>query len=254
MVQSNTKEFTQYKIQWDKYKANFNSLTGSIKFYGSWRQARIFEEDGTESMAYAIDLFVTHNEKTYPVECIRYIKDPRSHMGSLNADICAAVNKWLYFKCSGTLKTIEELQHKSDSPVVEFRKSGSIDRLIFRLKEFRDTALRYGGFRALTLEGDIPGGPVVTLQTNLTDESAKLKGRVPGLFESEATLTPRRTLSKIEDKGAVTELLEKLQDTKDKAQQRKIRATLRRLGCRGGLRRGKTPIKVIETETSEEEN
>lgn len=241
--------FSQYNIKWDKTNVNFAFKAEGGKFYGWWRQTRI--EGG--GMAYAIDLHVEYKDQKYSVETIGYLgKDPRDDIDSLNADICAAANKWFYSQCNGRFDTIHELKQKADKPTITIRRLETIDRIILRLKEYRDMAIRSGGFRIMTFTGDNektdPSGGM-RIQMDLTSQAMGLKGKVPSLYNgtildsvaedsSKKAKGRGRPLELEPDQKNIDELLKQLQQEKDKSKQRKIRATLRRMGHRGGARTG----------------
>jgi hypothetical protein len=251
-------DFDQYSIKWDERRVTFILMAEEIKFYGSWRKTRFGEkEEELGGIAYSIDIWAQSDTGTCSVDSIHYIdQDPRKTPKSLNADICACINKWLYLSHQGKTPNLSELQKKSEKPIMTIKKSATLDGILFKLREFRDTCLSCGGFRAIILESDIPGNPRLTVQANFTEEAHALNGKVPKLFEAEAIVSHAKdkkagktARSTPEDGGGIQNLLDSLKKSKDKAQQRKIRGMLRKLGYHGGLRNAN---QETETETEKE--
>lgn len=244
--------FSQYNIQWDDKMTNFKFEAEGGKFYGWWRKTTI--KGG--GVAYAIDLQVEYEKRHYSVETIGYMKgDPRKDLVSLNADICASANKWFYHQCDGTFDTIQQLQQKADKPTLVITKLNTFDKIILDLKGCRDTSLRSGGHRVVTLTGDDPdndpsGG--VRIKVDLSSQAAALEGKVPPLLYESSALDSvtvsksKRGKGKAERQEAIAatnqknieELLEALGKSRDKSEQRRIRSQLRRMGHSGGARSG----------------
>lgn len=244
--------FSQYNIKWDDRLTNFQFQAEGGKFYGWWRKTGI--KGG--GIGYGIDLHAEYKDKNCYIQTLGYLdKDPRKNMESLNADICAAVNKWFYHQCEGTFDTLSQLQQKVNKPILTVLKLNTLDKMIVNLKECRDTSLRSGGARIVILTGDDPdrdpsGG--MRIKINLTTQAAALKGKVPPLlFESAAIdgvtvskskrgrgRTIRQEAIATTNQKTIDELLEKLSSSKDKREQRKLRGTLRRMGHRGGIKSG----------------
>jgi len=244
--------FSQYNIKWDNKLTNFQFKAEGGKFYGWWRKTGI--KGG--GIGYGIDLHVEYKDKGCFIETLGYLnKDPRKDIKSLNADICAAVNKWFYYQCEGSLETLIQLQQKVDKPVLTVTKLNSLDKMIVDLKDCRDISLRSGGARVVILEGDDPGNDPsdgVRIKINLTTQAAALEGKIPPLLFESAALdgvtvskskrgagkTKRTEAIAATNQKTIDELLKKLGSSKDKREQRKIRGTLRRMGHRGGVRTG----------------
>lgn len=235
--------FNQYNIIWDSNKINFKFKADENQFYGWWRKTEI-----AGLSAYAIDIYCESQSHRYNVECLSYLEiDPRNDLYSLNADICAATNKWFYYKCNGTYETIEQLRLKADKPTITVKKLETIDKIIVDLKEFRDTAIRCGGFRVAMFTGDDelndPTGGL-RIHMDLTTQALGYKGRSPKLLEGTALDNIGQKKSehkkgKVEytaNTEYVDDLMEKLKNSKDKKEKRKIRSILRKMGIRGGIR------------------
>lgn len=243
-----TKEFNKYIVSWDSRKVSFTLMVKPFKFYGSWRKVSFNEDSADGGIAYSIDIWVESEKSLHAVESMHYVDgDPRDCMKSLNADICACVNKWLYFTQQGKIKTIEELTTAIKKPTLHFHRSGALDNMIIQLRQFRDTCLSQGGFRALILESDSPNDPKITIQANFNTEAHALNGKVPSLLGAEVTLdqaAKRKTtkasktsaLPPTENVQSLLKMLEKAKNEENKGQQRKLRGMLRKLGYRGGLR------------------
>ncbi len=244
---SKGKGFHQYNIKWDKNTINFNFKAEGGEFHGWWRKVQV--EKGKS--AYGIDIFVEYKGQHYSVETISYIdEDPREDMQALNADICAAINKWLHYKCRGTFDTIEDLQQRAAKPTITIHRLQALDDIILKLKEYRDTSIRSGGFRVMVFTGDGPNDPSMRIQMDLTTQALGLKGKVPKLSEGVVLdKVAEDNSKKAKGRGKITEivpdsknvqdLLKKLRTSKDKTEQRKIRGALRRMGHKGGSRSSK---------------
>lgn len=241
------KEFSNYVIKWDDKRVSFTLLAGKFKFYGCWRKVLFNQEGDDEGTAYSIDVWVEADKALHAVESMHYIDtDPRDSTKSLNADICACVNKWLYWTQEGKIKTMEELAKAIEKPTMHFHRSGALDNMIIQLQQFRSTCLRSGGFRALILESDSPNDPKITVKANFTKEAHALDGKVPPLLGAEVTLnqaTKRKdrqnqetALPPTDNVQSLLGALEKAKVDGDKSQQRKLRGMLRKVGYRGGLR------------------
>lgn len=237
--------FHQYDIKWDKDTINFSFNTEGGKFFGWWRKIQV--KDG--KTAYGVDLHVEYESKKYSIDTLGYRDtDPRDDLQSLNADICAAANKWFYHKCKGNFDTIEELEQRAAKPTIIIERLETLDRIILKLKEYRDTALRSGGLRVMTFTGDDPDkDPSMRIQMDLTTQALALEGRVPSLFDgtildrvaddnSKRTKGRGKPIEVEADSKNINELLKKLHTSGNKSEQRKLRALLRKLGHKGGAR------------------
>lgn len=213
------------------------------KFNGHWRKTRF--SDGTE--CYAIDIYADYHKRHYCVNTITYSDDPWQNPESRDADICAAINRFLYDRLSGDLDTLDELQRKADRPMLHIKNLKTIDTIILKLREFRDTAIRSGGTRTMALHGDRESDPIVAVEIDVTSAAMVLEGRVPSLTEG-AIYDPepvegkgkkrrkREPLTIQGDPANIEALLKQLSSATDKSAARKLRAQLRKLGHRGGRR------------------
>ena len=238
--------FQTYDIQWDKSKTNFKFKAEGALFYGWWR--KVTAKDA--KICFGVDLMVEHQGHKYNVHTLQYYdKDPRDDLRSLNADICAAANKWFYQKCQGTFDTIEDLQQRAAKPTIKVKRLQTLDNIILKLKEYRDTALRSGGMRVMMFTGDEPDtDPSMRIEMDLTTQAMGLKERVPSLTEgvmldevaadnSKKKKGRGKKLELSPDNKNVQELLERLKSTTDKVEQRKLRRVLRKMGHKGGIRK-----------------
>ena len=244
--------FNQYNIHWADDMINFKFKAEGGEFYGWWRKCRIGCTD--ETIGYAIDLHVKFEGKLYNIDSIHYMdNDPREDLQSLNGDICAACNKWFYYKCNGDFDTIKSLQQKANKPTIFIRKLATLDTIILTLKDYRDTAIRCGGQRVLIIEGDEhedkPSGGL-RLDINLSTQALGFKGKkVPSLYagvmldgvaENNKKNAPRKErIVKVANPEDVQMLQDKLSESTDPKEKRKIRAQLRKLGHKGGGRNAK---------------
>lgn len=242
--------FNQYPIRWRD--TNFSFTVDKTRFYGSWRRAEFDSGDGNKLHGYALDMWAVHNAKTYLCDSNLVYplgKDPRSEINNLNRDLCSAANLWLFevkSKVDG-VHMLDDVHKRATRPTIRFTRLGTLDTVIRRLMEYRETALRAGGERVIGIEGDDAADPVIEIHINLTDQAAALRGsRTPNLFEGQVfdKLGNKRKdgsrgdspLALMPDEENVDALLELLASTDDVKQKRRIRATLRKIGHKGGGR------------------
>jgi hypothetical protein len=240
--------FTQYDVQWDDRVINFRLKNEIGLFYGWVRRV--------STKSFAVDLHCQYNQKEYNCETIFYTEDPRDDLDSLNADLCAAVNKWFYYRCRGDYETIDTLEQRSAKPTIYINTIETIDKLLIGLRDYRDTAIKSGGRYTYMFTGDNPNDPSMRIVLDLSTQAKALDGRVPSLFTGvllDQVTDPNISFTKKGKRqgrgptppsnvfqGNINELIEKLKTTKDKAQQRKLRAILRRMGHKGGARTKKS--------------
>jgi len=234
--------FTQYDVQWDEIIINFKLKNEIGLFYGWIR--KICKE------SHAVDLYTQFKGHSYSCETMFYTTDPRDDLDSLNADICAAVNKWFYYKCRGDYDTITSLELKSSKPVININTVETIDNILIGLKSYRDNAIGSGGLYTYLFTGDKEGDPSMRIVLDLSKQAKGLQGRIPSLYtgsqldvSSDIQALPRKKdrQGRVAAKGNVfqgnvNEILAQLQKTTDKGQQRKLRAILRKMGHRGATR------------------
>lgn len=232
--------FSQYPINWDIEIVNFSTKIRGIRFNGWWRKRGV--------NSYAIDIYATlENGKNVSVEGLGYLEDPKDNVKSLNSDICAAINKWFHLNEVAGVTTMQELTNKAKNPVLVIRRLETIDRMILGMKEFRDTAIRCGGTRFFNIKGDgiDLDEPNMGLSINITPQAMALDGKIPSLYDgavydgisgkrgarggSKIVLQP-----KTENVQALVEMLDRAKKSGDQTESRKIRASLRRMGHRGG--------------------
>lgn len=252
--------FRQYPIKWDNQMCNFTldvvSHGVKLHFYGWWRQTRFGRAQ--DEIGYAIDLFCKYEKDGTPYELtvapLMYANDPRRNMESLNADICAAANQWMFKRLSYNAQTLDDLIQRAKEPTIVINRLETIDRIITQLRDFRDTAIVSGGTRTFTAHGD-SGDQKINIRINVTAQAIALEGKPPSLVTgslADAVLRTRsqnrrgahdadpdnrpRRLTPTADPANVQALVRKLRDTTDKSEQRKIRGLLRRMGHKGGAR------------------
>jgi hypothetical protein len=240
--------FVQYDIIWEKRsngkRAKFFKCKledHNVEFYGWWRKSRNMNDD---RIVYAIDIFAKRNGHDYTIESIFYDKNPIKDVRSLNADLNAAMNKFLHQTVNGHAEALDTLQAKARFPIIHIKRLRTIDALILKLKEVRDTGLRAGGKRLVEFKGDEDEGPTVRVFVDLTTQALVLKGKVPDL-ETGSVLDAAirgekgRKLSIKGDSKNVDSLIAELKKAKaenNTATCRKIRQLLRKLGHKGGSR------------------
>jgi hypothetical protein len=244
--------FTQYDVKWDASNINFQLKNEIGHFFGWWRKIG--------DKAFAVDLMVEYEKLRYNCDTLCYVEDPREDIDSLNADICAAINKWYYFKCKGNFETINSLKLKAEKPTITVNKIQTIDKIITDLQNYRDSAIRSGGLYTFAFEGNNPNKePSMRIVLDLCKQAKALgSSKVPSLYAGRALdvvsetddegipvmqSSKRRAIEKGISTNSTSTLLEQLRVTKDKAQQRKLRAILRKLGHTGGIRNIKVGIK-----------
>lgn len=245
--------FNQYAVNWDDEMHHFRVTLKSggklVKFHGCWRGARFDHDDE----GFAVDIWASYHGKHYAVESIPYRgEDPRENPRSLDADICAAINKFFFTKLHSEADTLEQLRKRAERPLIHVRTLGTLDRMIQKLMEYRQAALYSGGTRTLGIQGDFEDDPVFGIEIDVTTQALVIhesKKKIPSLemgmlYDGAVTNAHIRrkkdrqqlqTLDIKADDETVLRLCEQLQ-TADKSAARRIRATLRKLGHRGGAR------------------
>ena len=246
------KGFNQYPIKWKG--TNFTLDVEEGHFYGCWRKTTYWNRSNHVRRAgYAIDMWCSYKGHDYSVESIPYLDvDPREDERSLNSDICAAVNKFLYRRLSGDLPQVEDLRKRAARPLIHISHLETLDRLILRMQEVREVALRSGGQRLIAMEGDLEDEPVLGISLDLTQQALILEGKVPSLLMGAVYDDPghSRPIKKKPAIENVMALVERLEAKPPKAEARKLRAILRRMGHRGGAR---TIRKKLESANSQEQ-
>lgn len=238
----NEANFNRYEVKWNPEKTFFSfQVLEGIGFYGWWRKSKIMK---TETEVFCVDMYAKYEDsegrtRDYTIDSIPYDTDPRISMSSLNADICAACNRWFHHTINGNSHSIETLQKQADHPTVRINRIETIDRLLMKLREVRDTAISAGGTRIASIEGDERGSPTMTIIIDVTPQAIALEGRIPPLASAamDRVVTGERgeKVVNVPDSKNVQALVEQLKRA-DPVNARKIRATLRSMGHRGGSR------------------
>lgn len=244
--------FNQYPVNWDKDRVNFtidvqDGMGNEAHFYGHWRRA-VFQNN---VVGFAVDMWCRYGEHPYSVESCFYIEDPREKPSSLNADICAMVNKFLHQRLDDCAMTLDDLRKKADQPILQLRTIEELDEIIMALREFRSTGARCGGERCHTIavsDGRDERTPKIGLRLNFTN-ALSLTGNQKGdpneqPLPAASAKTKRKGrrakagASSVATKptGNVASLIEQLKSSTDKAEKRRLRAALRAAGHRGGLK------------------
>lgn len=241
--------FIQYLIDWKKRPngkkpRNFTCDTNDIHFYGWWRKTKV---QNTDEITWAIDIFAKRTGQTYSIEPIYYTENPLKNYKSLNADICAAMNKFMHQTLNGEAHSLDTLQAKARFPVLKIKRIATIDKIILSLREIRDTGIRAGGTRYLEIHGDADDGPTVRFIVDLTMQAIITEGKPPpieggaGAMFDGAKKGERHghRLAVVPQKGNVEDLVKELKKAKEadnKPLQRKLRAIMRKMGHRGASR------------------
>ena len=250
----------------------------AVHFYGWWRKTFLYERTESGKLlhdkkpGYSVDIYarITDNDGTvteYCVETIPYVnevdsEDPRTNMHMLNSDICAAVRKWFFFQVRGDRRTVIDLQKSANSPTIKVPSLNWLDRVIMKMQEVRDTALRSGGLRYIVLDTGLPGQPAINLEIDFTSLAVAFaennEGKIPSVLEGamyeQAIQTGGKQPIRLNtedyapDSENVQALRERLLQLNNQAKQggegaaaakneaRKIRGVLREMGIRGGAR------------------
>jgi len=229
--------FTQYKVHWNG--VNFKLHVDGVEFYG-WRRITSSPQDGT---FWAVDIFAQREGKHFAVKSVPYLeKDPMVSQKSLDADLCAIANEWWYKRCQGNHETLNDLLKRAGEPVLIFNNVVTLDHAINELRRFRHEALSSGHQRYMGITSDGPRDPRLTIRINLRKD-AEAARKKPLRAPSPSTMiidvppgsSPGPALSS-EDSQDVLSLLMQLERTTDKAQGRRLRASLRKLGYNGGAK------------------
>lgn len=243
--QGGGKGFNLYPVTWNGTNFGVDMEDGS-RFYGCWRKTVFGNSSKTFKEGYAIDIWAKYKGHEYSVESIPYTNDPRSDPKSLASDICAAISKFMY-RVENKFDTLEEVRKKAARPRIRISRLETLDLLIFRLTEIRDTAIRAGGQRLCAIEGDYEGDPIVGLSIDVTQQAMLLINKDgKGMREPPSIRSGRSAILDDPSRGRATTfkadpahiraLVEKLRTTENKAEARKIRQILRKCGHRGGAR------------------
>jgi hypothetical protein len=216
---------------------NFELVVEKLRFYGSWRMSQ--GDDG--ELFYVVDLFVALPKHDLFVRSIRYEEDPSEDLRSLNADLCIAVNAWLYDRTGKRrTETIADLELRAKRPQMVMTTLKQLDSMILELRTARDEALRRGQRRTAQLRGSRPGDPQLAVVIDLSGrKSGKPLPLDPAAEEVRRIITEaieeRATVVDAEKQRTIDDLAGKLKRTKSKSEARRLRAHLRRLGHRGAL-------------------
>lgn len=235
------KGFDQYKISWDKHKIRWTCDFNGFHFYGDWRMTRIEGDKGEASqVAYAIDIRakISHTGQTIIVDTIPYLVDPRENMQSLNRDICARLSKWRSDNEDPTAEHISDMRKRAEQPLLRVRRLETLDAIINALAALRDKATYHGGTHTTELAKDHEDDPSIRLRIEVTAQAIALKGRAPALGATirASTGSSSSAVASFVASGDVSTLISRLKQSVDKAEKRKIRAQLRKLGVKGGSR------------------
>jgi hypothetical protein len=238
-------------IAWDNAKINFKVLTKTegLKFYGWWR----ISMKSKENTHYAVDIFAQKAGRAFTIDSLHYSgDDPRLKMSTLNADISARCQQWLFHNFNDGTESFDALLKRADKPMINIDRLNTLDLMIAQLQEFRRTAIVCGGTRHFEIRGNDKNPPVL-VTINITPQAIALNGKVPSLHmgavvdavvkdgEKGTIRNPIRVDSyKLSaDPANIESLHKQLKIAKqggDEKAQRDIRATLRKLGIKGGLR------------------
>ena len=231
--------FNQYFVTWTGANFKFRTEDPACEFYGQWRRT-VFRPSNT--IGFGIDMWAHFSGRDFCVETVLYTEDPRLDMRSLEGDLCAMANRFLYGRLSGTLDTLDDLIKRASKPTVKITRLQTIDAMILGLKELRETAISCGGQRYFVVPTDVQAGPdvpEVILDINLTTEAILYKDQRPPTIDYSKSYvnfeTGERTTIKA-DKGLIRDLVTRLNNCKDPAEARRIRGQLRKMGHRGGTR------------------
>lgn len=241
--------FGQFAIKWtlDNVNFSFDMQDGDdhLHCYGWYRRTKIIK---TDEVVHAIDIFAVRDGKDYSIDSIVYTTDPRNDVRSLNADICARVQRWMSTKLSNEAETIDMLRRKAEHPTLHINRIETIDYILIKLREFRDTAIRAGGRRLFEMRGN-DSNPPVTITIDVSTQAMMLKGKVPtleagGVYDVVKGGERRRPAKVHADPENVAAILKQLKHTKDKREARKLRGLLRSMGHKGGARAATVEVPV----------
>lgn len=249
--------FKQYEIIWkpgEKGSKNVNfrffvpHAGEKIEFHGWWRRSEIRAVDGRATECFCVDIFCKWAGKSYSLKTIPYFTDdPRDDMPSLSADITAAANEFIWKQLHGKMSALDNLSEMAAQPIIRIKNMRTLDALISKLMEHRAASIGVGGPRHCDIQSDEPGGPRVVFAIDLTLQHIALEGRVPSLIEGAVydsvgkkgkSDASGKLVVKIDDSN-LQSLVAQLQQAKERGDSttaRKIRATLRKLGHKGGAR------------------
>lgn len=232
-------------LKWSVQNTHFQFDTEhNIHFYGWYRKTKMTKSD---LVVHMIDVFAKRNDRDYTVGSLAYQVDPRENPKTLSRKIVEAGEKWYTLQMNESVVSLDRLQKIADHPRIHIKRMETLDRIILKFKEFRDMAIRCGGTRLFELRGDAEGEPTIHVTVNLTMQAMGLNGKVPSLYHGavfDSAVASKREVDRkrsgiitnVPDKGNVQVLVNMLKQATDPVERRKIRATLRKMGHKGGSR------------------
>ena len=276
--------FYQYPIEWQDSEGNalkfvrpqssdpskavrFRTRAEGVEFYGSWRKTTTRDD----TVAYAIDLYALWEKKPYTLPPLFYYgDDPRkprviseidesgrevestySGMRDLSSDVCAAINRWLYFHVSGNVQTITDLRSRAENPVLHFTSFDSLREAIVKLTNLYNRSSESGGFRTAEIKGTSEHDPILRVEVDLTARliSNNFRPDAPGVSEppepvgdmgktvTKPTRSSKKSKTSTPVSGSLSELrtrLAQIQDTPrrdrsddDERECKRLRASIR---------------------------
>lgn len=286
--------FNQYAIEWRDskrqlldftgkdnperalyFRTQYKTSEGQVGFHGEIRRSR---DRAGDSICFVVDIRAQFKGTAYLVNTILLgFKDPRlprngdeidqlgervaprySGIQNMNADICAALNVWIWKRLQGNLLSLEDLTQRAEQPFIEVYHPETANRILLGLEQFIATCLRTGGHRRFSIEGDTFSSdrkgkpPILTIAMDLTThaiatggsgasphvatESGVSEGGTKQQRASQLPGTPDN-VKVLQERLAICLVAGKQGDDQSKHEAAKIRATLRRMGHKGGLRK-----------------
>lgn len=242
--------FSVYDIKWEpKHGCTFTINHDGIMFHGTW-----FRGKAGEAEAFRVTIRASVNGSDIHIEDMDYAQDPKKNLSSLNADICCAISKWFYYSCNeDPVYTITDLRKRAARPVVEITQLSTIDQLIASLKEMKQIAIKCGGARYATIEGDTErdDAPRVTLKIDLSPyakmymESGKIPKNVNTATieraigtkgkKNQNVGTVKESTSTTADLQSLKDIKKQIESCKDDKTLKKYRKMLRGMGVKGGI-------------------
>ena len=230
-------------VVWDDGYLNFKALIFQqgcqVNFYGWYR----ISGAGLHAKAiYSIDLYARHGNREISLKSIPFPEDPRLNIAAVNEKIMAHCNEFFAQCIVPHALSWAEFEKLMTAPSGKINRAETIDRLLIEARATRDTAFSAAGTRFIKITPD--EGQPYTIELDLTRQARALDGKVPSLeYGTIADIALRdgkgqagKRLKVEGSKENIESLAARLAKATDAGEQRRIRALMRQMGHKGGVR------------------
>lgn len=230
-------------VVWDDDCINFKLILFQegcrVDFHGWYR---ISGAGLTASPVYCIDIYARHAGQVISIQSIPFPEDPRLNIPAVNERIVERCN-FFFAKCIvPNALTWKEFERLMTAPSGKINRSETIDRLLLEMRATRDTAFSSAGTRYIKIQPDM--GQPYLIELDLSKQAIAMEGKVPSLeMGTIADIVLKdgqgNAGKRLRVQGSaenIESLARRLKETKDPAEQRRIRALMRQMGHKGGAR------------------